>query len=46
MQGYPRLISMPQAVDCDPQAMTGIRNQESGILYFQHPTAIRDDSYK
>ena len=21
-------------------------NQESGILYFQHPTAIRDDSYK
>ena len=24
IQGFPRLISMPQAVDCDPQAVTGV----------------------
>ena len=24
IQGCPRLISMPQAVDCDPQAVTGV----------------------
>ena len=24
IQGFPRVISMPQAVDCDPQAVTGV----------------------
>ena len=29
IQGFPHLISMPQAVDCDPQAVAGVSEVKS-----------------